>query len=102
MKQSDQEIRLVEMQSKLLAQSYLLEILLGSIISPQPDPINAINNLRFELVAQLRDDHLPGRPGFPSPDATAAVVESATNHLNQMFDRLASQFELQPPPRHTA
>ena len=61
-----------------------------------------INKLRFDLVAQLRVDHQAGGPGFPSPDAEVAVVDAATDYLNQIFDRLASQFGLPPPPRHTA
>lgn len=96
---TDQDI---ELRAKLLAHSYLIEVAIGTLISNHPQPTRMIEKLRFDLVAQLRADHQAGGPAFPSPDAEAVVVDASTDYLYQMFDRLASQFELQPPPRHNA
>lgn len=92
----------IELRGRLIAQGYLLEIALGSLLSARPDRTELLARLRFDLHAQLRLDYSGTGPGIPSPDATPAVVSFASRCLDEHLDRLAGQFDNPAPPRHSA
>lgn len=92
----------IEMRGKLIAQSYLIELALGSILAANPQRVQLLEKLRFDVLTQLRSDYSSIGPGVPSPDAAMAVIASATDALTDHIDRMIGQFSNPKPPIHHA
>lgn len=87
---------LIWLQGALTAQGYMLELLLGAKVADLKSPVDQIERMRAALQKQIRFDmQVP-----PMTDPTAdhlAIQKAAALHLDDMLDRIRTQFENSKP-----
>lgn len=96
------EKELLTVTAGLAAQGYLIELLLMNIAHQQSDPLGLIEKMRFQLETQLHSDVSRLGEVFPGIGATQALCDATKGCLNMALDRVAGQFENQPPPKYHA
>jgi len=84
-----------------IANSYLIEMLLGVMVNQQPSPVAVLDSLRFGLQAQMQDDFARGLRTDTQGNADA-LRAGVSKQLNEVFDRVASQYELAARPLGSA
>ncbi|MHB0925875.1 MAG: hypothetical protein ACYC1F_05170 [Gallionellaceae bacterium] len=84
-----------------IANSYLIELLLGQLVNQQPSPVAAIDALRFYLQSQMQDDFARGLHTDTRGNADA-LRASVAQVLEEVFDRAASQYEIAAKPLGSA
>lgn len=83
-------------EAAIVVQGYLLEILLGTSVNNQANPLQTLEHIRFHIKAQLADDQ-KFRP--PIPPELAQAIDVA---LSAALDRVTAQLTNPPPQRHNA
>ena len=94
--------KLMNITAGLVAQGYLLELLLLNMAHQQESPTSLIETIRFQLETQLRSDAQQIGEVFPGIGATEELCAAATACLNATLDRVAGQFENPLPPKYHA
>lgn len=88
-----------QLEAAIIVQGYLLEILLLNRVHQQPDPIQTLDLIRFQVKTQLEDDLQKELSLVP---VSAELKRAIAANLGDTFDRAAGQLERPAPPRHHA
>lgn len=86
-------------EAAIVVQGYLMEILLGTIVSSQPNPLQTLDHVRFQVRTQLEDDLRQGRFSARVSTELKQAIDAA---LSASFDRVEGQLTNPAPPRHDA
>ena len=92
----------LNLQSSVIVQGYLLELLLLNLVHHQKEPLATLEHIRFQLRTQLAADLQQGLvSGLPeaSADLLRASLDGA---LSVMLDRVAGQLLADEPPKYQA
>jgi hypothetical protein len=73
----------------------MIEILLGAQVAHLHDPVAQIERMREALQKQIRFDMQLPPTGNPKTDHLA-IQAAASSHLDDMLDRIRTQFENRP------
>lgn len=92
----------INVRAQLIAQSYLLEMLLMNLVKDQPAPVQVLEQMRFWLAAQLNADAPRWATAAGSDAEGQSLVHAATSQLETLLDRVAGQFENPRPTLHSA
>lgn len=86
----------LRIEAAIIVQGYLLEILLGTTVRSQANPLQMLENIRFQVKTQLAEDH---KFQQPIPPELARAIDDA---LSAALGRVSEQLTNSPPQRHNA